>query len=469
MIAIAEISRHRRTAFIHAQPLRKLIAGFLFLAVLFTACKKPETPQTPQGAAGLELIAEGFASPLSVTEAPDGSKRLFVVDQVGKIWIVNKDKTKVPEPFLDLTGKMVNLNAGYDERGLLGFAFHPNYKSNGRFFVYYSAPPRAGGPRQGVNWNNLSRLAEFTVMGGNSNKANLQSERIILEEDHPQANHNGGGLAFGPDGYLYLAIGDGGSGGDTAAGHVSDWYATNAGGNGQDVYANLLGNILRLDVNGAQPYAIPADNPFVNRPGRDEIYAYGFRNPYRFSFDMGGSHQLFSGDAGQVLYEEIDIVTKGGNYGWNVKEGTHCFNTSAFLSERVSCPIADSAGNLLIDPIIELRTVSNPKGGEATTIIGGNVYRGKELDYLKGKYIFGIFSETSGTPNAKIFTGTPPAGTGLWSYQPIALINYPGNLGQYLKGFGQDETGEIYLATTMVAGTTGTTGKIFKIINTGIL
>ena len=137
-------------------------------------------------------------------------------------------------------------------------------------------------------------------------------------------NHNGGDLHFGPDGFLYIAIGDGGNSDDVGNGHVPDWYTVNAGGNGQDNYANLQGNILRIDVNGS-PYSVPPDNPFVGTAARPEIYAFGFRNPFRFSFDMGGTHQLLVGDVGQSLYEEIDLVTKGGNYGWNVKEGTALF------------------------------------------------------------------------------------------------------------------------------------------------
>ena len=223
---------------------------------------------------------------------------------------------------------MVPLNPGYDERGLLGFAFHPDYKTNGRFFIYYTLPPRPGGPTPVNNWNNLSRISEYRVSGGNPNMADMGSEKIILEMDDPQSNHNGGTIAFGPDNYLYIAIGDGGGANDVGPGHVEDWYPVNAGGNGQDIEANLFGNILRLDVNGGAPYAIPADNPFVGKPGRDEIWAYGFRNPFRFSFDMSGSRRLFAGDAGQLLYEEIDVVEKGQNYGWNVKEGTSCFNAA---------------------------------------------------------------------------------------------------------------------------------------------
>src|SRR5688500_14445100 len=188
----------------------------------------------------------------------------------------------------------------------------------------------------------------------------MSMERVILEMDDPQSNHNGGTIAFGPDGYLYIAIGDGGSANDVAPGHVTDWYLPNAGGNGQDVDANLFGDVLRLDVNNtAVPYGIPADNPFVGTTGRDEIYAYGFRNPFRMSFDMGGNRALYAGDAGQVLYEEINVVTKGSNYGWNVKEGRICFNAANNDTAFATCPSVDILGKTLVDPVIVISNAAN--------------------------------------------------------------------------------------------------------------
>jgi len=243
------------------------------------------------------------------------------------------------------------------------------------------------------------------------------------------------------------------------AGHLTDWYATNAGGNAQNVTANLMGKVMRIDVNSGSPYGVPADNPYVGKAGLDEIYAFGFRNPYRFSFDMGGTHQLFLGDAGQALYEEIDIVNKGGNYGWNVKEGTHCFNTDDDTKERTSCPAADSAGNPLVDPIIELNNSANPKGGVATVIVGGNVYRGSALTELAGRYVFGIFSQ-KGQPDAKLYAAV----SGSWKYDEITIKSSPSNLGQYLKSFGQDLSGEIYFLTSSQQGPTGNTGKIYKLV-----
>jgi len=293
--------------------------------------------------------------------------------------------------------------------------------------------------------------------------ADLSTERVLLEWDDPQSNHNGGTLAFGPDGYLYISIGDGGAADDVAPGHVEDWYPVNAGGNGQDVEANLFGNVLRIDVNSGNPYGIPADNPFVGKPGKDEIYASGFRNPYRFSFDMGGSHRLYLGDAGQVLYEEVDVVEKGGNYGWNVKEGTHCFNAANDLTELADCPDVDNLGNPLIDPVIEINNSANPKGGIATTVIGGNIYRGHAIPGFAGKYIFGTFSQSFTTANGELLIAQP-AGSGLWPFQEIHLVSHPDDIGYFLKGFGQDNSGEIYLTVSSMLGPSGSTGRVFKLV-----
>lgn len=332
--------------------------------------------------------------------------------------------------------------------------------------MYYNAPPRSGGPQEGGTWNNLSRISEFKTSVANPNEADLSTERVILELDDPQFNHNGGTLAFGPaDGYLYISIGDGGGANDVAPGHVEDWYPVNEGGNGQDVEANLFGNILRIDVNNGDAYSIPNDNPFVNdKVGRDEIYAYGFRNPYRFSFDLAGNHDLYAGDAGQVLYEEIDVVKKGGNYGWNVKEGTHCFNAADNKTELASCPDEDEFGNPLLDPVIELNNWQNPAGGKATTIIGGHVYRGSAIPGFYGKYIFGTFSQTPTTPNGELFITTPSQSGGLWTFNEISLKSSPNDVGYYLRGFGQDLQGEIYLAVSSILGPMGNTGKIFKLV-----
>jgi glucose/arabinose dehydrogenase len=400
----------------------------------------------------LKLVADNMVSPLLAIEAPDATKRMFIVDQAGKIWVVDQSGQKLATPFINITSKLVSLNNGYDERGLLGMAFHPDYKNNGKFYLFYNAPPHAGGPEPGTDWNSITRVSEFHA-SSDPNIADPGSEKIILEADHPQMNHNGGSIAFGPDGYLYISIGDGGNKDDVGPGHVSDWYAANTGGNAQNLRTNLLGKIVRIDVNSGNPYGIPSDNPFVGTPAKQEIYAYGFRNPYRFSFDMEGTHQLIAGDAGQSLFEEIDIVSKGGNYGWNVYEGRICFNTANDMVPRAECPTIDSMGKTFIGPAIQLQNAAT--GGVATTVIGGYIYRGTALSNLTGRYVFGIFSQKN-QPVGKLYV----ANTSLTSYEELSLKD---NFTEYIKGFGQDLSGEIYVATSTEAGLTGSSGKVYKL------
>lgn len=471
---------------------RSIFSSGLLLALAgllaVQSCKKTEAPvagadiapaskngPNPSRLLDLQLMANNFVSPIALVEPPDGSHRLFVVDQVGKIWILDANGQTLAQPFLQFpAGKMVNLRAGYDERGLLGLAFHPAFKSNGKFYLFYTAPPPPGGPLTDAGntglpktWDNTTTISEFTVSASDPNLANLGSERKILQEPHPQSNHNGGTIAFGPDGYLYISIGDGGNKNDLGPGHVEDWYAANAGGNGQDIEQNLLGNILRIDVNSTSDgknYGIPQSNPFVGKRGLDEIWAYGFRNPYRFSFDMSGSNTLLVGDAGQSLYEEISEVTKGGNYGWNVKEGTACFNAANELTELPTCPDKDIYGNKLIDPVIQAPNRANPEGGNFIVIIAGNVYRGHSIPGMEGKYIFGNFSTSFAVPSGEVYASNP-AGHGLWSYDKLSFKSVgPDNIGIFVKGFGQDSMGEVYVLGSKRLGPAGTTGVVYKIV-----
>jgi glucose/arabinose dehydrogenase len=407
---------------------------------------------------GAQVVAQGFTSPIGIVSAVDGTGRLFIIDQTGLIHILTEDGQLLAEPFLDVRAKMVPLNPNFDERGLLGLAFHPQYESNGRFFVYYNAPPAPG-------FNNTATFSEFHV-SSDSNKADPLSERVFLQLDDPQFNHNGGTLAFGPDGFLYISIGDGGAANDCAPGHVEDWYADNCGGNGQDVEQNLFGNILRIDVDGPAPYGIPTDNPFVGRPGLDEIYAYGFRNPYRFSFDMSTS-RLFVGDAGQGLWEEVSLVEKGGNYGWNVKEGTHCFDAENNRVSPPECPDTVESGvrvgDPLVDPIIEYANAAQP-GGLGRTVVGGVVYRGRTLRQLSGRYVFGDWSTSFGTPDGRLFAATERK-KDLWRMQELIIGNSPnGRLNHRVLGFGQDTHGEVYVGGTLNLGPSGMTGKVFKLV-----
>jgi glucose/arabinose dehydrogenase len=407
---------------------------------------------------GAKVVAEGLTSPIGIVSAFDGSGRLFIIDQPGVVRILTRDGQLLTEPFLDIRSKVVALNA-FDERGLLGLAFHPDYESNGRFFVYYNAPPRT------PEFNNTATFSEFHV-SSDANKADAGSERVFLQLDDPQFNHNGGTLAFGPDNFLYMSIGDGGAANDCAPGHVEDWYEDNCGGNGQDVEQNLFGNILRIDVDGPAPYGIPTDNPFVGKAGFDEIYAYGFRNPYRFSFDMP-TGRLFVGDAGQGLWEEVSLVTKGGNYGWNVKEGTHCFDAENNRVSPPECPdTVESgvrAGDPLIDPIIEYANAAQP-GGLGRTVVGGVVYRGRTLRQLSGRYVFGDWSTSFAAADGRLFAATERK-KGLWRIQELIVANQPnGRLNHRVLGFGQDTAGEVYVGGTLNLGPSGTTGKVFKLV-----
>jgi glucose/arabinose dehydrogenase len=408
----------------------------------------------------LDLVAQGFTSPIALVEAPDQSGRLYVVDQAGLIRIIDANGTLLAEPFLDVRSRMVTLRPNFDERGLLGLAFHPRYATNGRFFVYYTAPLRAGAP---AGYDATARIAEYRV-SASPLRADAASERILLQVDKPQFNHNGGTIAFGPDDdYLYISLGDGGGGNDNnALGHVPDWYEDNGGGNGQDITQNLLGSILRIDVDRGTPYGIPPDNPFVSGPGLDEVYAYGFRNPYRFSFDMGGRHDLLVGDAGQGLWEEVSRVTRGGNYGWNVKEGTHCFDAENNRVSPATCPAVDpTTGIALTDPVIEYPHLSN--GGLGLVVVGGHVYRGSDVRHMRGRYIFGDWSRAFATPDGTLFTAAPRS-SGMWPMQELIVTTTAnGRLNHFLLGFGQDNDGEVYVLTTDLAGPSGTTGRVYRI------
>jgi glucose/arabinose dehydrogenase len=414
----------------------------------------------------LQLVAKDLTHPLTMAEVPDGTGRMLIVDQIGVLRVMTRDGILQPQPLLDVRSRMVTLMPEYDERGLLGLAFHPQFASNGRMFVYYTAPPRVAG------YDNTSTVAEFHLQ-----PAALSSKPVfvgnVLQVDHPQFNHNGGTLAFGPDGMLYISIGDGGGRDDEGEGparntpvfgHVPDWYGANPGGNGQDIEANLLGNILRIDVGSPGSYRIPKDNPFIG-VGLGEIYAYGFRNPYRFSFDLAGTHDLILADAGQDMWEEIDFVQSGGNYGWNVKEGTHCFDANNPMSVPASCPSVDpTTGEPLRDPVIEMYNLANPLRGSqegVATLIGGYVYRGSAVPKLAGQYVFAALSTDATMPAGALYMA-PPRGPGVrWQVTKLPMGDSE-NLDHYVLGFSQDLRGEIYVMTSDTLGPTGSTGQIYR-------
>lgn len=390
--------------------------AFLFYIVVF-----------PELTVEFETIASGLTSPVGVVNAGDGSNRLFIIDQTGIINIVEND-VLIAHPFLDISEKIVSLDQIYDERGLLGLAFHPNYNENGRFFVYYSAP------KTGPGINHESIIAQYQV-SENPNIANPDSESIILRIDQPLANHNGGQLAFGPDSYLYIGLGDGGGAGD------------NFGviGNGQDINTSL-GAILRIDIDNGFPYSIPADNPFVGKDGLDEIYAWGFRNPWRFSFDFV-TDTMWVADVGQDAWEEINIVDIGKNYGWRIFEGTHPYDPE----------LADILG-------IDIETLAYPvheySHAIGKSVTGGYVYRGEISSELQGKYVFGDWSSSFFIPSGKLFylEETQPGIYSRFELRPQQPFN------RFVLSFGQDEQNELYVCTKTSLGPSGNTGDVRRII-----
>jgi len=406
----------------------------------------------------LEQVAAGFTSPVALAQPADATGRLFIVDQIGRIHVLQPGQSSTTV-FLDIAARMVNIGGSgggfvYDERGLLGLAFHPDYATNGRFLVFYNVPKETGDPDFA---DSRVRISEFLVSTGDANAADAASERVILEVVKPQANHNGGQIAFGPDGKLYIGIGDGGGANDVGAGHTAGL------GNAQD-RTQLLGKILRIDVDGAQPYDIPADNPFATESStRGEIWALGLRNPFKFSFDRGGDHELFVGDVGQNLMEEVDIVVKGGNYGWNIREGRNCFSTTSPGLPGANCASVDLAGAPLIDPIIEY---PHREGLTAVgiSVIGGFVYRGSAVPELAGDYVFGDFSTGFASPDGVLFAARKAA-DGTWQRRSLLVQGANnGRLGRYLFSFGEDQDGELYVLSSANFGPTGSTGRVDRVV-----
>ena len=341
----------------------------------------------------LQAVIEGLNQPLFITPLMDGSGRLLVLEKSGVVQLVSSDYLALGE-FLSIEQQVTDSG----EQGLLGFAWDPNVAINGYFYVYYSSTRDEGVCHKSLNLCSIvSRFTLAKAVGGfDFSRANPDSEIQVLEVAQPATNHNGGMLAFGGDGFLYIGLGDGGGGGDQFQ-------------NGQNL-ETLLGALLRIDVQQL-PYVIPADNPFANAaaPIKKEIWAFGLRNPWRFSFDALDD-TLWLADVGQGDWEEIDIIRGGGNYGWSVREGGHIFN------EGVT-----QASDTLLDPKFEY-------GHDAgIAITGGYVYRGKLLTGLQGFYIYGDFSGP------------------VWALNPDTLENHLIARAPSVASFGQDEEGEMFV------------------------
>ena len=374
----------------------------VLLAIFSLACDdSSEVVSDPVGAEvqeetiRLQEVAQ-LSSPVFLA-SPPGDRRLFVLEQVGRIRIIDNGEL-LPTAFLDITDRV----GSGGERGLLGLAFHPRYASNGYLYVNYT--DRSGDTR-----------IERYGTSADRNRADPGSVKRLLSVDQPYSNHNGGMLEFGPDGMLYIGLGDGGSGGDPQ-------------GNGQKL-STLLGKLLRIDVDGGEPYGIPAGNPLVDRSGtRGEIWAYGLRNPWRFSFDRPGG-RLYVADVGQNAYEEINVApaaSPGLNYGWNRMEGTHCFRAET----------CDRSG-------LHVAQVDYPRSA-GCSVTGGYVYRGRQLPGLVGHYFYADYCQ----PGLRSFHYTEGQVTKhrRWDLPQASQVS----------SFGQDSEGELYV---MAHG-----GKVFKIV-----
>jgi glucose/arabinose dehydrogenase len=375
---------------------RDEMATFLLRTVGLTPDVPPARPSASSVTLKLETVATGLQQPVFV-DAPTGDNRLFIVDQPGTIRVVDNTGKLLGTPFLDIQAE-VQFSG---ERGLLGMAFHPDYATNGKFYVNFTD---TSGDTQVVEY----RLSPDPSMAAPSTK------RVLLVVDQPAGNHNGGMLAFGPDGFLYIAMGDGGGGGDTY-------------GNGQNT-STLHGALLRIDVDGAVPYAVPTDNPFVGKAGADEIWVYGVRNPWRFSFD---GQRLYVADVGQSAREEIDLLDTGdggANLGWSIMEGSQCFGGGC-----------SSAG--LVLPLVEYTHA------EGCSITGGYVYRGSVIPELYGHYFYGDFC--GGWIKSFRYSG----GTSTTDHQDWTADF--GSIGG-LTSFGTDGSGEIYV--------TSTSGSVYRIV-----
>ncbi len=365
-----------------------------------------ETPPTADSVQ-LQPFITDLRRPLYITHSGDGSGRLFILEQGGVIYVTNSTGTEL-NIFLDVS-PFVSAEAngsGYTERGLLGLAFHPQYAQNGLFFINYT-------DRQGA-----TVVARYTVSSENANQANINSAQIIFTHPQPFPNHNGGHMAFGPDGYLYISLGDGGAANDPLG-----------AGQNTDI---LLGKILRVDVNASTGYAIPPDNPFVGTDGADEIWAYGLRNVWRFSFDRT-TGDLYSGDVGQNAWEEINFQPAdspgGENYGWNAYEASRVFN-NRITAENAVMPIAEYEHT----------------GANGCSVTGGYVYRGEALPALQGAYLYSdycsgriwiAYRDTTDTWQSSVFLDS----------------------GLQVSSFGEDENGELFIVNY--------SGAVYRLIPAG--
>lgn len=417
----------------------------------------------------LEMLVDGLSSPIEFVQPEGDRNRYFVAEQSGVVHII-EDGKRQPHPLLDLRSKMIKLEQGFEERGLLGFALHPRFSVNGRLYVSYSAPLAPSAPE---GWNYTRKISEFTLDWKDPNRVDMKSERVLLALDWPSRKHNGGALVFGPDGYLYIGIGDGG--GAHGVGKKVLWSAFEMQKSqlhwdrlAQDV-TSLFGSILRIDADGGFPgYGIPSSNPFVGIHGRDEIYMWGVRNPYRIAFDREGRGEFLAALVGETLWESVFLASKPGNFGWPVREGTHCIDR---LSPRDppaanDCRLKDSFGYRIRNPIIEYPNmqVMHPETkfkakGVGTAVVGARFYRGTSFPQLQGQVLFADWSADFRNPSGQLFAAGPPKNPGdLWPFEK--LRQFPSRV----TSLAEDARGELIILTNDELGPFGSSGKVFRLV-----
>jgi glucose/arabinose dehydrogenase len=412
-------------------------------------------------AVDLQLLVEGLTAPIALADPDDGTGRLFILEQQGVVQIMTA-AGKLDTPLLDLRDQITPLDEGFEERGLLGFALHPDFATNGRVYVSYSAPLRAQAPK---GWNYTRRVSELTLEPG-ATTIDIKTERVLLELDWPSRKHNGGALAFGTDGFLFIGLGD--SGGAHGVGKDVLWSAFEVQESQlfwdrlpQDI-TSLYGSILRVDVDQGFPtYGIPPTNPFVGKPGRDEIYAWGFRNPYRLSVDPTTGAILVTAVA-ETLWESVYLIDGPGNFGWPLREGTHCVDRTKPRDPPKDCARTGPNGYRIKDPIVEYPNmqVMDPATkvdavGVGTAVVGAQIYRGAAIPHLQGKMIVADWSADFRAPSGQLFVATPAQNWGdLWPFEPLKQLN------TRIVSLDKDASGEIYVLTNDEFGPYGNSGKI---------
>jgi glucose/arabinose dehydrogenase len=405
-------------------------------------------PVSAQTKVKLQEVASGLVHPLAMVTIPDDTGRMAVIEQHGQMRIIDKQGRLLPDPFLNLAGKMVTPHQFFDERGLLGLAFHPKFKENGKFYIAYSSPLRGTDLDKKLWWSHTNVVSEMQVSKADPNKADATYERVVSQIDWPQFNHNGHWIGFGADNMLYISTGDGGYANDWGIGHNVMI------GNGQDLNS-IHGKMLRVDVD--KPDGAIADNPFVGRSdAKPQIWAYGLRNAWRCSFDMGGDKALFCGDVQQNSYEEVSVISKGANLGWRRMEADKCFDYQKPDNHPATC---DNAG-LTMPIMVYPNCTAVKKDCKGISVTGGYVYRGAHKAW-DGKYIFGDWSKSFASMDGQIFIGTKGA-DGKWTMEKAEIEGMA--TAPYMLAFAQDDKGEVYALTSISTGPVGGHDKIYKIV-----